>query len=222
MRPQSICSRCRGTFNQIRQSSSTAKAARLSRKSVLEVSGPETQKFLKGLSCRDVEPLGGGYSGFMNATVSSSLYVEAHIEGRVLHTVFIFPVEPDRYLIMHESPPDHPAPLQRYLAPFRLRSKVRFKDVSADWDAWGMWEIEPGTQGSGPVRKWRFGSGGAAEAVWSWPEGIADLGLQTGQVGCWDLRTGKGKQILTPAGSNRECASRIGPHCSDDANSYGK
>ena len=85
-----------------------------------------------------------------------------------------------------------------------------------------MWDTEAGTQGNRPVRKWRFGSGGAAEAMWSWQEGTADLGTESGQVGCWDLRTGNGKQILVPAGSNREYISRTNADCSDNANSYGK
>ncbi|KAI9632121.1 putative transferase CAF17, mitochondrial [Dioszegia hungarica] len=192
MRPLTTCHRCRGLIAQSRQASSSApaaQAARLSRKSVLEISGPDTQKFLKGLTCKDVEPIQGGYSGFLNAS------------GRVLHDVFIFPVQPDRYLITHESPPNHPAPLQKYLQPFKLRSKVRFKDVSAEWDAWGMWGVEAGSK---PERKWKAGSLGAAEASWSWPDGIADLGLRSQEVGCWDLRAGVdglGQQILVPAGS---------------------
>lgn len=45
------------------------KIARLPHKSVLEVSGPDTRKFLNGQSCKNVEALGGGYSGFINASV---------------------------------------------------------------------------------------------------------------------------------------------------------
>jgi folate-binding Fe-S cluster repair protein YgfZ len=39
---------------------------------VLEVSGKDAQKFLKGMTSKDVEQLGGGYSGVFNATVSMS------------------------------------------------------------------------------------------------------------------------------------------------------
>lgn len=45
--------------------------APLPRRGVLELAGPDAQKFLKGLTSRDVEHLGGGYSGFLNATVSA-------------------------------------------------------------------------------------------------------------------------------------------------------
>lgn len=47
----------------------TPRAAPLPTRSVLEVSGPDAQKFLKGQMCKDVESLGGGYSGFLNASV---------------------------------------------------------------------------------------------------------------------------------------------------------
>jgi len=43
--------------------------ARLPHKSVLEVSGPDARKFLNGQSCKNIEALGGGYSGFLNASV---------------------------------------------------------------------------------------------------------------------------------------------------------
>lgn len=43
--------------------------ARLPHRSVLEVSGPDARKFLNGQSCKNVEALGGGYSGFLNASV---------------------------------------------------------------------------------------------------------------------------------------------------------
>lgn len=46
--------------------------AKLSHRSVLEVSGPDARKFLNGQSCKNVEALGGGYSGFLNASVRSN------------------------------------------------------------------------------------------------------------------------------------------------------
>jgi len=46
--------------------------ARLPHRSVLEVSGPDARKFLNGQSCKNIEALGGGYSGFLNASVSYS------------------------------------------------------------------------------------------------------------------------------------------------------
>ncbi|KIR51014.1 mitochondrial protein [Cryptococcus gattii Ru294] len=171
--------------------------AHLSHKSVLELSGPDAQKFLKGLSCKDVEYLGGGYSGFLNAS------------GRVLHTAFIFPRSKNSYLITHESPEDHPAPLLSLLPPFKLRSKVRIKDVTNQWDAWSAWgsDLQGGPH---PIRTWKMGSGGASESHWDWEGGIRDLGLRDDEAGCWDLRAGwprMGRQLLVPKGEKPSLAT---------------
>ncbi len=48
---------------------SPPRVAPLPQRSVLEISGPDAQKFLKGLSCKDVESTDGGYSGFLNPSV---------------------------------------------------------------------------------------------------------------------------------------------------------
>lgn len=55
--------------NAVAFSSSRPKIAPLPHRSVLEISGPDAQTFLKGLSCKDVESTNGGYSGFLNASV---------------------------------------------------------------------------------------------------------------------------------------------------------
>ena len=52
-------------------SSSRPKLSPLPHRSILEISGPDAQTFLKGLSCKDVESTRGGYSGFLNASVRS-------------------------------------------------------------------------------------------------------------------------------------------------------
>ncbi|OCF34758.1 mitochondrial protein [Kwoniella heveanensis CBS 569] len=198
--------------------------AHLPQKSVLEISGPDSQKFLKGLSCKDVDSLKGGYSGFLNAS------------GRVLHTSFIFPStttagastrQQPKYLITHESPTDHPAPLQSLLPPFKLRAKVKIRDVSQEWDAYSAWGVSNGFEaGSGkgkqPMRIWKMGSGGAAESQWSWEDGangVRDLEIGEDELGCWDLRAGwmgMGRQILVPKGKKPSLSSSHDPTPADD------
>ncbi|WWD06226.1 hypothetical protein V865_004312 [Kwoniella europaea PYCC6329] len=182
----------------------------LSQKSILEITGPDSTKFLKGLSCKDVDNLGGGYSGFLNAS------------GRVLHTSFIFPTvkksilkngnvrEEKSYLITHESPIDHPAKLEEFLPPFKLRAKVRIRDVSDQWDLYSAYAST--SKGKGPERNWKFGSGGAAESQWSWKDDIQDMELKENEVGCWDLRAGwgeggLGRQVLVPKGDKPSLTS---------------
>lgn len=124
------------------------------------------------------------------------------------HNCFIIPRSANSYLISHESPAEHPAPLQTLLPPFKLRSKVRIKDVSAEWETWATWGGEVGGTGPVPTRVWRPGSSGANESQWSWPDGVRDLGIAEEEVGCWDLRAGLGmRQLLVPTGQRRESTS---------------
>ncbi|GMK56954.1 hypothetical protein CspeluHIS016_0307940 [Cutaneotrichosporon spelunceum] len=193
------------------------RAARHPLRSVLEVTGPDAKKFLNGQMCKNVDALGGGYSGFLNAS------------GRVLHTVFCIPSRKNTYLISHESGPDHPAGLMQLLPPFRLRAKIKLRDVSDEWDVWSAWGTEAAPE---PTSTWRFGNGGAAERIWSWgeegeggpggmgPPGMAPLNLGAGELGCWDLRAGfgpggLGRQLFVPKGqrpsvlSSHELASSV-------------
>lgn len=112
------------------------------------------------------------------------------------------------YLVIHETPEDHPAPLLATLPPFKLRSKVKIRDATPDWDVWSVWGTEHGQPS--PARTFKLGSGGAAEATWTWQD-YRSLGLAEGEIGCWDLRAGfgsdaLGRQVLVPKGRSRECA----------------
>lgn len=141
------------------------------------------------------------------------MHSTAQTQGRVLHAVFIIPIEKARtptYLIVHETPDDHPAPLLTTLPPFKLRSKVRIRDATPDWDVWSAWGADHGHPV--PKRSFKAGSGGAAEATWTWVE-YRELGLAEGEAGCWDLRAGfgpeaLGRHVLVPKGHTRECAGR--------------
>lgn len=101
------------------------------------------------------------------------------------------------YYILHETPSDHPAPLDQILPPFKLRSRVKIRDVSPEWDVWAAWGKGGGPD---PLRTFRLGSGGAAEAQWSWPDGMKALNLSEKELGCWDLRAAGDitKQVLVP------------------------
>jgi hypothetical protein len=90
--------------------------------------------------------------------------------------------------------------------------------VSAEWDVWGAWGNDESVFGkvgqSPPVEPpsymWRFGSGGAAERLWTWDNGaIAPLGISENEVACWDLRAGwgaygMGRKVFVPRGEKRE------------------
>ncbi|WWC67216.1 uncharacterized protein I206_101123 [Kwoniella pini CBS 10737] len=180
--------------------------AKLSQKSILEITGPDSTKFLKGLSCKDVDQLKGGYSGFLNAS------------GRILNTTFIFPtlktIKPGKieksYLISYDENSSS-SKLEDFLIPFKLRSKIKIENVTEQFDSYSVFGDDEENfynkkKGKQPIRNWKFGSGGASESQWFWPnDEIRDLELNENEIGCWDLRVGfsyrgMGRQILVPKG----------------------
>ena len=127
----------------------------------------------------------------------------------MLHTVFILPAKSTRiptYFLVHEMTSDHPAPLLDLLPPFKLRSKVRIRDVTPEWDvysAFGGHKLD-----KIPHRSFKLGSGGAAEAQWIWPGGVADPAVGPEELSCWDLRAcfgdmGMGRKLLVSKGKTR-------------------
>lgn len=126
----------------------------------------------------------------------------------MLHTVFSIPT-PSGYLISWE--PSSPYPLEQLLKPFRLRSKVKFRDATEEYDVWSAWGLDASPE---PKYQWRFGSGGAAERLWTWDGERASLGLAEGEAGTWDLRAGFGPEgmgriVFAPKGKRREYEQRV-------------
>ena len=127
----------------------------------------------------------------------------------MIYTAFIIPVKNSTptYLVSYAaSPPDSETlPLAKLLAPFRLRSKVKIRDVSTAYDVYGAWG--PHESGLDPERSWKFGSGGAAEVSWTWRNGARPVELGTDEIGCWDLRAGfqggMGRHVIVPKGKTR-------------------
>ncbi|ORX34961.1 putative transferase CAF17, mitochondrial [Kockovaella imperatae] len=192
--------------------SEAPRIAHLKRRRVVEIAGPDAKKFIKGLFCNEVDDVGGGYSGFLNAS------------GRVVHTTFIIPAKSSTptYLITHNpASSDTIPPLAQVLAPFKLRSKVRIKDVTDRYDVYQAWGGPlSGDSSREPVRSWKFGSGGAAEASWNWPHGLPVMGLDDAESGCWDLRAGfhggMGRHIVVPKGSSPSSSSNHEKSAEDD------
>lgn len=85
--------------------------------------------------------------------------------------------------------------LKRYV----LRSKVKLRDVSDEYDVWAAWGSDVGAE----ERKWIWARSGAVEPDWSketeWP-----WGTQTERVR--DRRAvGMGTRMLVKKGDKREC-----------------
>lgn len=100
------------------------------------------------------------------------------------------------YLIEYDATPHVDAPgLLPMLKRHVLRSKVRVRDASDEYDIWAAWGNDPVT---GSLRRWTRTQGGAIEPLWDWPR-KPDSGPLI------DLRAdGMGLRRLVRTGDRRE------------------
>ncbi|KIJ69985.1 hypothetical protein HYDPIDRAFT_78408 [Hydnomerulius pinastri MD-312] len=139
----------------------TPTIAPVTNRAVLSVSGSDATRFLNGLLASSVQDK-QSYGAFL------------HAQGRVLHDVFLYTsasATVPTYLIEHDSTTSESQPLLSSLKRFLLRSKVRIRDVTEEWDIWAAWGEGNGVE----QREWDWATSGAVEPVWrnptDWPWG---------------------------------------------------
>lgn len=88
--------------------------------------------------------------------------------------------------------------LKRYV----LRSKVKMRDVSEEYDVWAAWGSEQEQAWDQAPRQWKWGRSGAVEPSWDheieWPWGTEDEVLKDRRA------VGMGKRMLLKKGDQRE------------------
>lgn len=90
--------------------------------------------------------------------------------------------------------------LKRYV----LRSKVKLRDVSEEYDVWAAWgsATESETEMEIAGRKWSWARSGAVEPDWSgessWPWGMEERKVRDRRA------VGMGKRLLVGKGEKRE------------------
>jgi transferase CAF17, mitochondrial len=106
------------------------------------------------------------------------------------------------YLIEYSPPPEGVAdvpPLFSYLKRHVLRSKVKVRDVSEEFDIWSAWGSELDKKWE-TKREWLWSRSGAVEPVWN---GDGPWGTDAGFIR--DRRAvGMGRRLLVPHGQKRE------------------
>jgi transferase CAF17, mitochondrial len=101
-------------------------------------------------------------------------------------------------MIEFDSRPSSAPPLLDLLKRYVLRSKVKVKDVSDQWDVWAAW----GTEARPDDRRWRWSGSGAVEPVW--PPDVWPWGGSQDTCSLLDRRAqGMGKRLLVPKGDTR-------------------
>ncbi|KIY51581.1 Aminomethyltransferase folate-binding domain-containing protein [Fistulina hepatica ATCC 64428] len=145
-------------------------------RALLAVTGSHASEFLNGVAAVAIrDPHKPCYTAFMQP------------QGRVLYDAFIYTHRsPDTgepgYIIEYDSrlTPDTPA-LPDLLKRYVLRSKVKLRDVSHEWDVWHAWGSRDTERFWDLERKWNWAKSGAIEPVWDviseWPWGTADLAI---------------------------------------------
>jgi folate-binding Fe-S cluster repair protein YgfZ len=126
-------------------------------------------------------------------------------QGRVLSDVFIYPHTnasgKHGYLIEHDSRPSEAPHLLSMLKRYVLRSKVKIKDVSEEYDVWAAWGSET-EQGWETQRRWNWSRSGVIEPTWGdadeWPWGNDVLALLDRRA------VGMGRRMLIKKGDRRK------------------
>lgn len=168
--------------------------APVSNRAVLSVSGSQASEFLNGLLGCSVQGK-QIYGAFL------------HAQGRVLYDTFLYNSPTPSlsstgptYLIEYDPTPSEAPTLMSLLKRYVLRSKVRIRDVSEEWDVWAAW----GSEGAKETRQWNWARSGAVEPVWrtgEWP-----WGTENGTI--LDRRApGMGKRMLVRKGETPANAS---------------
>jgi folate-binding Fe-S cluster repair protein YgfZ len=84
-------------------------------------------------------------------------------------------------MLEYDSRPSEAPPLPSLLKRYVLRSKVRIRDVSQEYDIWSAWGSDKENRWE-TSREWAFARSGAIEPIWNstteWPWGAGDLTLR--------------------------------------------
>ncbi|KAL6306687.1 Aminomethyltransferase folate-binding domain-containing protein [Sparassis latifolia] len=181
--------------------------APIPQRSILSVTGSHAAEFLNGIVASAIpkSPQNHFFSAFL------------HAQGRVLYDVFIYahpsPSGNRGYLIECDSRSSEAPPLLPMLKKYVLRSKVKLRDVTEEYDVWSAWGSDEEKKWE-TERQWNAVRSGAVEPVWDgepeWPWG-ADAGVLR------DRRAvGMGHRLLVRKGDKPQEASTHDVASSDD------
>ncbi|KAI7902968.1 uncharacterized protein BX663DRAFT_551830 [Cokeromyces recurvatus] len=104
-------------------------------RSLIELDGHDTAKFLQGLITNHMPKISPGGDGFYTAFLTPS--------GRMLYDTFIYPVNVGvnfphpKFLI--ECPTSSKQELIKHLRRYLLRSKIKIRDCSDEYKLWQIW-----------------------------------------------------------------------------------
>ncbi|KAF8076317.1 Aminomethyltransferase folate-binding domain-containing protein [Lyophyllum atratum] len=136
-------------------------------RAVLSLSGSHLSEFLNGIT-----------SSLVHEPIKGPLYTALlHAQGKVLYDIFLYTSSDAAgkrsYLLDYDPRPSEAPPLMTLLKRYVLRSKVKIREVSEQYDVWAAW----GNSTPEPQRQWTWARSGVVEPKWNaheWPWGLKD------------------------------------------------
>ncbi|KAI9001256.1 Aminomethyltransferase folate-binding domain-containing protein [Trametes punicea] len=185
----------------------TPTVAPVPHRGVISITGSQAAEFLNGLTAASVpaHPQSHFYSAFL------------HAQGRVLHDIFIYAHTESSgrsgYLVEYDARPSEAPPMLPMLKRYILRSKVKLRDVSEEYDVWAAWGSEKEKNWE-TERRWDFARSGVIEPVWDkngeWPWGSEPSILRDRRA------VGMGHRLLVRKGDRPQEASTHDVASSDE------
>ncbi|KAH9947278.1 Aminomethyltransferase folate-binding domain-containing protein [Amylocystis lapponica] len=145
--------------------------SKIPNRSVLSVTGSQTAEFLNGVIASSIpeDTRSHFFSAFLHAQASGMDLQCCYRPGRVLYDVFAYahpsPLGARGYLIEYDSRSSEAPALLSMLKRYVLRSKVKLRDVSEEYDVWAAWGSEKEKSWE-TEREWNVMRSGAVEPVW--------------------------------------------------------
>jgi len=123
------------------------------------------------------------------------------MQGKVMYDVFLYSTKAG-YLLELDSRASEASPLLSYLKRHVLRSKVKIRNVTDEYDIWAAWG-SPNDKSWETIRKWEWASSGSGcvEPSWNdskdWPWGTNGNTINDRRA------VGMGRRLLVRKGERR-------------------
>ncbi|KAL0577708.1 ccr4 associated factor [Marasmius crinis-equi] len=151
--------------------SNAPSVTRIPSRAVLSITGSQASEFLNGMLSSSIPdaPKRPFFSAILNA------------QGRIIYDLLIYSDQDINgrpgYFLEYDSRPSEAPPLHDLLKRFVLRSKVKLRDATPEFDVWAAWNTED--KAAGMQKEWQFAKSGAIEPMWPittehWPWGLED------------------------------------------------
>ncbi|KAF9484020.1 Aminomethyltransferase folate-binding domain-containing protein [Pholiota conissans] len=170
----------------------TPTIAPVANRGVLSITGSHFSEFLNGLVATSVR----GPSRNQFSTI-------LHAQGRVMYDIFLYATS-NGYLLEFDTRESKATPLLSYFKRHVLRSKVKIRDATDEFDVWAVWGSENNRNWE-TERQWLRAQSGAIEPDWSqceeWPWGTQENVIQDRRA------VGMGRRLLVKKGDKPQEAS---------------